>query len=308
MTRRWGAALSFLLLVMSTACAVPEGEISSGDFDGPWALAVQPGEIHESYVMSDGLTSVGLPDCAVPSDTETPVLNRDGTAIALVGCWSRKKSGEGKYEIVVIRDRAVRHIDASGQAAWIGKSAGLLVATKDTLTSVDTSESAKSRRVADFDADIQHLNVDTTGDRAVVVTGGNPVTRDHQVTLVGTEVWTVSIATGRREAVRTPPDTSRVLWGPDGQSLVAETDTRWTVLDGDSGQVLSRRPRPATKGEVTQRCYLTAVTRHSLLGWCPATGELMSYSADGASQRVAELDQAGPWGVYVSVASDRVTW
>jgi hypothetical protein len=308
MTRQWGAALSFLLLVMTTACAVPQGDVSSGDFDGPWALAVQPGEIHESYVMSDGFTSVGLPDCAVPSDTETPILNRDGTAIAMVGCWTKNKSDEESYEIVVIRDRIVRHIDASGQAAWIGRSAGLLVATEHTLTSVDTSGFAKSRRVADFDADIEHLDVDATGDRAVVVTGGDPVTRNEQVTLVGTEVWTVSIATGQRKAVRTPSDTLRVLWGPDGRSLVAEAETQWTVLDSDSGRVLSRRSRPNTRGDAHRRCHLTAVTDRSILGWCPATGELMSYFANGTSRRVAELDKAGPWGVYVSVASDRVTW
>ncbi|NUW31783.1 hypothetical protein HTZ77_10130 [Nonomuraea sp. SMC257] len=310
-SRRLAAVCAAVLLM--GGCADPARETASGTFDGPWTIGVQPGDIHEAYVAKADLRPVPLPDCAVDSDREDPVLSRDGRAIALTGCW---RASDSTYETVVIRERTLQEIPSiTGAAEWVGTTGRLLGEADDgVLRLVDTARSADPGRVlTTLDGKIHAIDVNPAGTVALVLYGGREAGQDGKVTLADTRITAVSLTSGHRDTIHTPAGTVDAQWTPDGRHIVAETANQWITFDSRSATTTDARPRPSTtmtseaKSKATMPCRLVAVTNRSTIGWCPATGEIMRFdrhSDSPAATRLAHVDQQRPLDGSVSVAVD----
>jgi hypothetical protein len=306
-------SLVMITILLVAACSTPLQMAESGAYDGPWMIAVQPGGIHEAYVAKFDLMPTGLPDCAVGSDQEYPILRRDGRSIALRGCWKQAGSEDGTYETVVIHDRSIRHLPIVG-AEWVGSTAYLVGISEDGwLRVVDSAKEGDSgRALVNFESPTRTIDVDFSGKNVLVVYGGKEVSYGRKVTLADTKLEEVSLSDGRRRVITAPAGTVNARWVPGKSEVVAETLDEWITLDSRTGNVVEQRPRPTTtlmtenEGNATLSCHLLAITKRSVLGWCPATGELMSYSQGRPGTRVARVPQAAPLNGTISVAPDVV--
>jgi hypothetical protein len=277
-------------------------------------MAIQPGELNESYLVSADFEKAPLPDCAVPEDEETPILSRNGMAVIMTNCWSSESKNEGDYQALAIEGRTLKIIPGyMGKAAWIGNSERIVAEGRNGLLYlINTSSPSEKQVLVDFGQDIHHIVVNSSGNDALVVSGGDPVTVDEQIELAHTTVSIVSLSTGKIRAFKAPPNTTKAVWADDERLVIAETHYEWFTLAAGTGATLSRRPRPTTTHidadgrAVALPCTIEAMVRKSPVAWCRATGEIFRYPATGPHALVTKVPQATAYAGEVSLAVDRI--
>jgi hypothetical protein len=291
-------------------CGSTSGPID--DLQGKsWALAVQPGQVNGSYVLTPGKPRVILPACAADSDLELPVLSRSGRAIALVGCWAGND-----YAVVTIVNGNMQTSNVPANLAEWTSDQALLLAQDDKLLLLDTATRKMDTLGLDSPGGLRAMAASPSGEKVLLISGGRPESGTggipDQGDLVGTKVRILEVANRQIHNVTAPDTTRNAFWSPDGSKLALETDHEWLVLDPGSDKVVERHPRPSENekqgNSVVQRsCRLSAFGKRGLVGWCATSRRLIEEAADGRQSVILRLPGADV-GSQVSLAPEVGGW